>query len=229
VRIVRTILGKTVQAKGDLTLHDPRSQTTSSRAARSRGLTYRFTPPIMTSTGITQPARVLSGDDTGELAAPRLGGLCIFTLGQFHMLLPSSGNAGELRKPNWPTNQAPRLLKCLVASQGCRCSREELMEHLWPEQDAVQARDSLSHALSRLRRALEPDPSAYDTSHYSGSDREAVWLMRGQGGITRRAANWVRECRVCFTSDYSRIRAPVTCAWAAQSRAGWTNPMGACI
>lgn len=69
------------------------------------------------------------------------------------------------------------LLKCLLAAPGYRLTREQVIELLWPEQTSNQGRDALRHALSRLRRALEPGRSAYGDSSVLGSSREEVWLI----------------------------------------------------
>ncbi len=100
--------------------------------------------------------------------------LQIFTLGRFDVLLPS--DTSQQRRPIWQTGKARVVLKRLLAASDGYLSREQLMESLWPEQTMTQAQDALRHSLSRLRRALEPNRSAYGESSYLGSDRGGVWL-----------------------------------------------------
>lgn len=76
----------------------------------------------------------------------------------------------------WSTAQARQLLKCLLASPGYQRARDELIELLWAEQAVERARAALSHALTHLRRTLDPGRSAYSSSAFLGSDRDTVWL-----------------------------------------------------
>jgi DNA-binding response OmpR family regulator len=78
--------------------------------------------------------------------------LQVFAFGQFCMQFETGSQTHSVVG----NHQIRMLLKCLVAAPGYRLSREQLCERLWPEHDAVQARDALRQALSRLRRILEP-------------------------------------------------------------------------
>lgn len=99
----------------------------------------------------------------------------ITALGQFRVLLQTTPRGAE-RPAVWSTAQARQLLKCLLASPGYQRARDELIELLWAEQAVERARAALSHALTHLRRTLEPGRSAYSTSTFLGSDRDTVWL-----------------------------------------------------
>lgn len=110
-----------------------------------------------------------------RMRRPDVAGICITTLGQFRVLLRSSP-AGAVRPVVWSTAQARQLLKCLLTSHGYQRAREELIELLWAEQAVDRARAALSHALTHLRRTLEPGRSAYSRSAFLGSDRDTVWL-----------------------------------------------------
>lgn len=106
---------------------------------------------------------------------PGVPAIRITTLGQFRVLLRSSPMGAE-RSVVWSTPQARQLLKCLLTSHGYQRAREELIELLWAEQAVDRARAALSHALTHLRRTLEPGRSAYSSSVFLGSDRDTVWL-----------------------------------------------------
>ncbi len=98
--------------------------------------------------------------------------LQVFAFGQFCMQFETGSQTHTVVG----NHQIRMLLKCLVAAPGYRLSREQLCERLWPEHDAVQARDALRQALSRLRRILEPHREGYQPSRYVRTDREMVWL-----------------------------------------------------
>lgn len=100
--------------------------------------------------------------------------LRIRTLGQFAISLLTPDGP---QNPRWVHEQARLLLKCLLAAPTYRLSREQVIDRLWPHQDAGQGRESLRHALSRLRRTLEPGLRAYGGSSFLASNREEVWLI----------------------------------------------------
>ena len=104
--------------------------------------------------------------------------LRIRTLGQFAASLHAPDGP---QNPSWASEQARLLLKCLLAAPTYRLSRDQLIDLLWPHQDASQGRESLRHALSRLRRTLEPGPRTYGTSSFLASNREEVWLIVESG------------------------------------------------
>lgn len=129
--------------------------------------------------GVASPQTGTEPSLQGGMPAVADAALRIRTLGLFAVSLPIATGS---RVAAWENLQARQLLKCLLAApMACR-SRDELMELLWPDQGADQARDALSHALSRLRRTLEPGRAAYSSSSYVGSDRDSVWLiLHGEG------------------------------------------------
>ncbi|GEM81958.1 BTAD domain-containing putative transcriptional regulator [Meiothermus hypogaeus] len=68
--------------------------------------------------------------------------------------------AGEILTPRaFGRRQAQTLLKLLLAYRGQTLSREELCEHLWPDEDPAQTQGRLHVLVHDLRQALEPDPS----------------------------------------------------------------------
>jgi DNA-binding SARP family transcriptional activator len=146
--------------------------------AQSSHAASRVTPAPPESAAASADATGLAEAPADEAGEIRSNTLHFFTLGRFDVLLPA--HAGR-RRPIWETGQARVVLKCLLAAPDCYLSREQLMESLWPEQTVAQARDSLRHSLSRLRRALEPDRLAYRESRYLGSDRCGVWLRLDAG------------------------------------------------
>jgi DNA-binding SARP family transcriptional activator len=118
------------------------------------------------------PARRSDTGSTGGVIAST--GIRVHTFGQFSVSLLA---ANGIRAPIWGSDQVRVLLKCLLAAPGYRLTREQIIEILWPEHTSNQGRDALRHALSRLRRALEPGRCAYGDSSVLGSNREEVWLI----------------------------------------------------
>lgn len=100
--------------------------------------------------GIAEP------DGDGLADAPPDSGtaeLRISTLGEFAV---RSARLDPDGTPRWGRNDGCKLLKCLLAAPTFRRTRTQLMELLWPHFELPAARASLTHALSRLRHALEP-------------------------------------------------------------------------
>jgi len=97
----------------------------------------------------------------------------IYTLGDFRVVLPGSGQA---REAAWRRPQARALLKFLLTAAGYRSTTEQLIEHLWPEVHPDRGREYLRRLLMHVRRALEPDRPPYGVSAYLVSDRESVGL-----------------------------------------------------
>lgn len=117
------------------------------------------------------------GDDQErqEECAPRKKTIRITTFGPFtvHWKTPHGSQAAI-----WRDERTRTLFKCLLAAPTYWLTRDQLIDMLWPELNLAHGQDALRHALSRLRRALEPERAAYDHSLYVSSDREAVWLAR---------------------------------------------------
>lgn len=111
----------------------------------------------------------------------------ITTLGPFMVYLPTPRG---LQIATWRDERTRLLLKCLLAASTYWLTRDQLIELLWPELDSAQGQDALRHALSRLRRTLEPERIAYDRSSYLASDRDSVWLVRNLED-ERRLRIWV--------------------------------------
>lgn len=123
-----------------------------------------------------EPLKVLPVQWTHiDPAAPNRTPIRIVTLGQFIVYLPT---AQGLQTTVWRDDRTRVLLKCLLAAPAYWLSREQLIAFLWPELDVASGQDALRHALSRLRRTLEPWRVAYGQSQYLASDRETVWLVR---------------------------------------------------
>lgn len=67
--------------------------------------------------------------------------------------------AGERVVTHFETRKIAALLACLALRVHQRHAREVLAERLWPDEDWAATRNRLRHALSSLRRELEPDRS----------------------------------------------------------------------
>lgn len=102
------------------------------------------------------------------------GRLRISTLGEFAVIAPHILPDGT---PHWGRDDSRLLLKCLLSAPMFRRTREHLMTLLWPDHSVSNARAALRHALSRLRRVLEPASTVRASSRYIGSDRETIWLL----------------------------------------------------
>lgn len=108
--------------------------------------------------------------------------------------------------PTWGSAQSRTLLKCLLAAPDYYRSREQIIDLLWPGQDPDKGDDALRHALSCLRRALEPTTRPYARSHFVGSDRESIWLEHDAGDDDERGAGlWI---------DRERFERHAACALA---------------
>ncbi len=62
-----------------------------------------------------------------------------------------------LEERRWGRRAAKQLIKILALQPRHQLHREQLMELLWPAEDADAAANSLHKALHAARRALEPD------------------------------------------------------------------------
>ena len=56
----------------------------------------------------------------------------------------------------WRSHKAAQLLKILVARRGVPIPREQLLEHLWPDDDQKQLTNRFAVAISTIRTALDP-------------------------------------------------------------------------
>ena len=63
----------------------------------------------------------------------------------------------EGRKVLAPGRQGRLLLAYLIVNRGRACSRDELIELLWPDSAPADPGEALSALLSRVRRALGGD------------------------------------------------------------------------
>lgn len=116
---------------------------------------------------------------------PQSQNLTVAVLGQFGAQLPA---VYGMRPVRWGHGQAGLLLKRLVAAPQYTASRDEIVDNLWPEHDAVQGYEALRHALTHLRRALDPSRSAYSGSTYLVCDRDAIALQTRNDGT---ASIWI--------------------------------------
>jgi ATP/maltotriose-dependent transcriptional regulator MalT/DNA-binding SARP family transcriptional activator len=80
-------------------------------------------------------------------------GVRIETLGGFRVVRED----GVVPAGAWQSKKARDLLKILVARRGHPIPKEELMEMLWPDDDASALRNRFSVAVTTVRSVLDPD------------------------------------------------------------------------
>ncbi len=68
------------------------------------------------------------------------------------------------------------LLCLLVSKPRFACTREEVIDSLWPDQDPPSALNSLNQTVYFLRRVFEPDFHDETSPGYVGQDGETIWL-----------------------------------------------------
>jgi predicted ATPase/DNA-binding SARP family transcriptional activator len=88
-----------------------------------------------------------------------------------------SAERGALKVTHFKTEKAGLLLACLAHESRRRYTREELMEQLWPGEEASQARNNMRVALAFLRQVLEPSPE--ERGSLLATDRNLVFLREG--------------------------------------------------
>jgi DNA-binding SARP family transcriptional activator len=93
---------------------------------------------------------------------------------EVHLLGPFRVVAGgrEVEERRWSRRKPALLVKLLALQPHHQLHREQAMEYLWPELDAVAAVNKLHKSILAARRALEPTLK-------SGSDSQFI-LTRGQ-------------------------------------------------
>jgi len=82
--------------------------------------------------------------------------LRVYLLGQFHIERKVGDEWQQTDNQLW-RRRARALLGCLLSSAKRRLGREQIMEALWPNLDAITATNRLNGAVHELRRLLEPE------------------------------------------------------------------------
>lgn len=101
---------------------------------------------------------------TGKLELRLLGSATIFV----------DGVAVEERQ--WTRRKSKALLKLLALAPQHQLHREQLIEHLWPEQEAELAANNLNKIIHAARRALEPTLKAGAESRFIVTHDQHVLL-----------------------------------------------------
>src|SRR4051794_6741161 len=73
--------------------------------------------------------------------------------------------------------QSSALLALLALNLGRTYTRDEIIEHLWPEDDVDSARKKLRHALYILRRQFEQPP--FENAAFLQTARSSLGLAPG--------------------------------------------------
>jgi DNA-binding SARP family transcriptional activator len=121
----------------------------------------------LTAAGAEIPGGGRATNDEGDQAGP----LVLRTMGGFEAV--RSGQ--PVRAADWGSRRARDLVKILVTRRGHRVPREQLIEHLWPDEDPDRTARRLSVMISTARSVLDPD-RRLDPVGGIGADRESVWL-----------------------------------------------------
>jgi DNA-binding SARP family transcriptional activator len=87
-----------------------------------------------------------------------------------------------LRAADWGSRRARDLVKILITRRGHRVPREQLIEHLWPDEDPGRTARRLSVMISTARSVLDPD-RRLDPVGALGADRDSVWLALAPSAI----------------------------------------------
>jgi DNA-binding SARP family transcriptional activator len=82
--------------------------------------------------------------------------LRVYLLGQFHIERKAGNEWQRVDNQQW-RRRARALLGCLLSNPKRRMGREQIMEALWPDLDAITAANRLNGAVHELRRLLEPE------------------------------------------------------------------------
>ncbi|MCA9502483.1 MAG: hypothetical protein KC616_05340 [Myxococcales bacterium] len=124
-------------------------------------------------------AWALAPDAVGETAAsapppqtPARMALRIVSLGGLGVEL----DGRPIDPARWRGNTARRLLLRLLCAGGRPIERERLATELWPDLEPARARGNLRVALTRLRRALEPEREAGEPEAWLALEGSAVAL-----------------------------------------------------
>ncbi|MBL8208624.1 MAG: tetratricopeptide repeat protein [Blastocatellia bacterium] len=82
----------------------------------------------------------------------------------------------------WTRRKSKALLKLLALAPQHQLHREQLIEHLWPEQEAELAANNLNKIIHAARRALEPTLKAGAESRFIVTHDQQV-MLRAPGGL----------------------------------------------
>ena len=121
----------------------------------------------LTAAGAEIPVGEWPTSDDGDSVRP----LALRTLGGFEAV--RSGR--PVRAADWGSRRARDLVKILVTRRGHRVPRDQLIEHLWPDEDPDRTARRLSVMISTARSVLDPD-RRLDPVGGIGADRDSVWL-----------------------------------------------------
>jgi DNA-binding SARP family transcriptional activator len=94
------------------------------------------------------------------------------------------------------------LLCLLIARPRFACTREEVIDSLWPELDPPAALNSLNQTVYFLRRVFEPEFRDETSPGYVGQDGETIWLDAELiDSQSRRCADLIRSMPADPTPD----------------------------
>src|SRR5947209_3456072 len=124
----------------------------------------------------------------------RLPSLALYLLGGFRL----EREGRPIAETVWQRRKSRALLRILAAAPDHRVHAEQLQEHLWPEQDAGSANNSLRKAMHEVRHVLEPDLAPGAISAFLQMT-DGILSLR-TGGIWIDAEDFERRAREALAS-----------------------------
>lgn len=100
----------------------------------------------------------------------------------------------------WRRRKAAAMVKLLALAPQHRLHREQVLERLWPELDAVSARNNLNRTLHDARRLLQPDLGAGSPPDYLRFSNDRL-VLSPSGSIVVDAVAFEAAAAEALTSD----------------------------
>src|SRR3989441_4652961 len=162
-------------------------QSGSERTRRARG------PTLQVLEGPAKEGGAQTMHDTDEYACTKHPLMRIITLGEFALerLVPAPSQAPDepasyerVARSEWG-NRGPAmaLLKVLLCRSNRRASRDELIEAIWPDHEAINAAHALDSAASVLRRHILRTGEVGSLLLTLRSGGETIFKLAGQQRI----------------------------------------------
>lgn len=129
-------------------------------------------------------------------AIPAPSSLEICVLGPFAL----SVDGAPVRESAWQRPQSKLLVQLLALQPHHQLHREEIMDLLWPEQDADSASKKLYKALHMARRALEPHLASGSKSHFIITQKQQI-MLRAPGRLWVDADEFEAQTREAIRQD----------------------------
>ncbi|MBL8228686.1 MAG: winged helix-turn-helix domain-containing protein [Bryobacterales bacterium] len=123
------------------------------------------------------------------------GALDIQLLGSFRVHVDGTA----IDESGWGRKKAKTLLKLLAISPNHELHRDQVIEHLWPDQDPESAQNNLHKTIHAARRALEPGLKEGPASRFLLAQDQRV-ALRAPAGIRIDAIEFERTASAALGS-----------------------------